>query len=536
MRDEFPWIPKRPGSSLERPISPGDLEAGVFDLLGEQVEIGRERPDWRLGRRAEDRLWTVTLHYHGWAVALAEAAAGAGRDAEVAARLLRHYLGDWIRRCPWHRPGAADLAWNAYAIATRVESWSRVYLASRSRVFAPAPELEGAFLGSLYQQAAYLNDHVEWDLRGNHLLRDAVGLAWAGRFFAGQRPRAWLRRATVLGVEQATEQVLPDGGHFERSPGYHAEAMEDLLILALLLEDTEARARLCRTWARMAEFLAWMRHPDGDLPLLNDASLRGVEAIGGLLGLAERIGVAADASPRRGGRHFADTGVAVWHGDPWTLFFDLGPIGPGVQPGHAHADTLTLEASFAGRRLFVDPGTFSYDDDECRAYDRGTEAHNTVAIDGADSSEMWKIFRVGRRACPHAVAVEIGDRQMTAAGAHDGYDHLPGRPRHHRRVSVEDGGALTVVDSVTGSGRHRVAGGLLIAPPWVVEEKADGWRLSEGEHRLEIAVDGAATLERSTEERPYHPRCGVEQRATRIGWLWRGELPLEVRAVVEAGG
>ena len=155
-------------------------------------------------------------------------------------------------------------------------------------------------------------------------------------------------------------------------------------------------------------------------------------------GWGERIGVSVDTSQRLGGRHFAETGTAIWHGDPWSLFLDLGPVGPDAQPGHAHADTLTLETSFAGQRLFVDPGILAYDDDSRRAYDRGTEAHNTVCIDGTDSSEMWKIFRVGRRARPRDVAVEIKDHAMRAAGSHDGYDHLLGEPtsppgRHRQR-------------------------------------------------------------------------------------------------------
>ena len=40
----------------------------------------------RLGPRSEDRLWTVTLHYHQWVAALAEAAAGEQGDrADTAA-------------------------------------------------------------------------------------------------------------------------------------------------------------------------------------------------------------------------------------------------------------------------------------------------------------------------------------------------------------------------------------------------------------------------------------------------------------------
>ena len=104
----------------------------------------------------------------------------------------------------------------------------------------------------------------------------------------------------------------------------------------------------------------------------------------------------------------------VWHGDPWSVFFDVGEVGPAVQPGHAHADSLTFECSFRGRRLVVDPGSFAYDACARRTYDRGTRSHPTVVIDGADSSEVWHVFRLGRRARPVGVEVKIGESGFDA--------------------------------------------------------------------------------------------------------------------------
>src|SRR5207248_1950066 len=118
------------------------------------------------------------------------------------------------------------------------------------------------------------------------------------------------------------------------------------------------------------------------------------------------------------------------------LFFDAGPVGPDYQPGHAHADTLSIECSYRAERLIVDPGTFSYDRDARRNYDRSTAAHNTVSVDGQNSSEVWHIFRVGRRAYPRDVEVVLGSDSFRASASHDGYDQLPGRPRHWRQVEV----------------------------------------------------------------------------------------------------
>ena len=41
----------------------------------------------------------------------------------------------------------------------------------------------------------FLSHHLEWDLRANHLVRDAAGLAWAGRYLSGRSPDRWLNLA-----------------------------------------------------------------------------------------------------------------------------------------------------------------------------------------------------------------------------------------------------------------------------------------------------------------------------------------------------
>jgi uncharacterized heparinase superfamily protein len=531
LRDDFPSLPLplRAGErGLENVV---ELTRGEFRFLNQNQQLGRQRPDWRLRTITSDRLWTITLHYHGWAYDLAEAGAGSAPNAAEAAALFQYYLSDWMTRCSLGAPGARELAWNAYAIATRLTWWIRAYQLLGHERFPD--EFKHAFLASLWQQAAYLRDHLEWDLRANHLLRDAVGLAWAGRFFAEDRAAEWLRTATRLAVEQVAEQTLPDGGHFERSPMYHLHVMEDTLSLALLLEDGEARTRLRDTWAAMAEFLMWLRHPDGDLALFNDGGLQGADHVEHLLQLGSRIGVSLTTQSRRGGRYFSDTGMVVWHGDPWTVFFDVGPVGPDYQPGHAHADTLSLECSYRGRRLFVDAGTYAYDRDERRRYDRGTAAHNTVCVDGQDSSEVWHIFRVGRRAYPREVRADFAAGGVNAAAAHDGYKHLPGRPLPARCLTVGRDGRMIIQDSVSGRGRHLVEGGFLVSPEWTAAAEPGGWLLKNGERTVRVMVRGSQELALFQELRCYHPEYGRELPATRLGWRVQGDLPLTVSTFME---
>jgi uncharacterized heparinase superfamily protein len=508
------------------------LRKGVFCHLNQAHNVGRECPDWRLGPVASDRLWTITLHYHAWVYDLAQVAAGELACADYAAICFEHYLSDWMSRCALTSLGAHHLAWNAYAIATRITWWIRSYcLLGRPR-FKSWGHFGQTFLHSLWQQAAYLHDHLEWDLRGNHLLRDAVGLAWAGRFFGEEKARQWLATATSLALGQVTEQVLPDGGHFERSSMYHLHAMEDILSLGLLLEESAARVHLRDAWLRMAEYLAWLRHPDGKVALFNDGGLDAACAPERMLRLGERFGVPVNSARRWGGRYFSETGIVVSHMEPWSIFLDVGPVGPDYQPGHAHADTLAIECSYAGKRLFVDPGCFAYDNDERRRYDRSTMAHNTVCIDQINSSEVWHIFRVGRRARPVDVRVQIGSIGLRAAAGHTGYDHLPGRPRHHREL-VAVGRDLAIIDRISGNGSHLVQGGFTLAPEWRVRPVAGGWELHCEGRWLLWRISSPQNLVLTIEPALYHPSYGLEVKTQRLVWRYEGNLPLTVKCMAE---
>mgnify|MGYP001118904895 CR=1 FL=1 len=66
-----------------------------------------------------------------------------------------------------------------------------------------------------------------------------------------------------------------------------------------------------------------------------------------------------------------------------------------------HANRLLDAAVARGwdpQCFLTDTGVYHYRESAERRYSRSTEAHNTIEIDGAEQSEVWKSFRVGRRA------------------------------------------------------------------------------------------------------------------------------------------
>lgn len=474
----------RQPAEREPSLKPGD----TWRFLGEE-RVFRGADDWNAPQVS--KLWLYNLHYFNDLNA---------RDAGHRREVHRRFVQRWVEE----NPAGQGVGWEPYPTSIRIVNWIGWALGGET--------LEPAWHDSLAAQARWLRHHLEWHLLGNHLFSNAKALVFAGAYFTGAEPEHWLRRGLALLERELREQVLADGGHFERSPMYHALAIEDLLDLVNLAgvyPDCFPRATLARwrsTAPRMLSWLSAMCHPDGQIAFFNDAALDVAPPRAALSSYAARLGIEAAQSEdsHRPVTVLAESGYVRVECGPSVAILDVAPVGPDYLPGHAHADTLCFELSLDGSRLFVNSGTSVYAPGQERLRQRGTPAHNTVEIDGVDSSEVWGSFRVARRARPLDFAIARDGERLRVRCAHDGYLRLPGRVVHHREwIFTTDG--LTVRDSLQGRWRSAVAR-FHLHPSVAVEatSKTAGvllsgkrrvdWRLGSGEARV---VEGR-----------YHPRFG----------------------------
>lgn len=359
------------------------------------------------------KLWRYQLHGFRWLAMLALENTRFPRPEDRT--LAREALLDWMRNNP---PGVGD-GWEPFPVSERILHW-----APALAVLAPEdPELRA----SVEHQARWLARRFEWDLQGNHLLKNACALAVAGAVLGDA---ALLARGAAEAVRQFDRQVLPDGGHFERSPMYHALALWDGLVLqAVLGEQHPAGEHLRPVLLRMADFLRGVAHPDGDIPLFNDA----------VLGEAFPARALADfAAHRCGGavrlrEDFPDSGVYALGNSQGRMLVKASPV-PSDQPGHAHGDPLTIELSTGTTRMLVDAGCHGYAESPLRGWCRSVRAHNTAVVDGVEPVEAWSVFRVGHRHGPPSARVE-----RRADGARfTGEVVLPGGAVHRREILCLD--------------------------------------------------------------------------------------------------
>ncbi len=358
-------------------------------------------------------------------------------------------------------PSGHEMGWHPFFLSLRIVNWLK-YLMRNS---AAAEKLgEGAHLqrvmSSLRIQVLSLESRLERELLANHLLKNAKALIFAGSWLNAPESPRWRKLGERLLREQISEQILPDGGHIERSPMYHTWILDHMIdIRNLFLSRPPDDARCARDVAdcidRMARYLAQITHPDGEIPLLNDSQLGVTRPTAQVLaesGLAPNEPNVSETELRV----LNDSGYGVLRDRSSNSFliFDCGPLGPEYQPGHGHCDVLTYELSLQGQRAIVDTGVSSYEPSPERHYERSTAAHNTVRVDGQEQAEIWASFRVGRR--PSVSRIQSGsfNEGQFVQGEHFGYRHLG--ISHSRAIVHQSAESWIIIDRLRGNGRHKL--------------------------------------------------------------------------------
>lgn len=449
------------------------LDADTFHLLNQSGSLSTLRWVDIVETSSPSKLWRYNQHYFDDLNAL---------NSESRNHWHLALLQLWVAE---NKPGSG-VGWDPYPTSLRIVNWLKWSYAENV--------LPTICVQSLAVQARYLMRRIEWHILGNHLFANAKALVFVGLFFSGNEADQWLHKGLKIISDELGEQVLADGGNFERSPMYHAIFLEDLLDLVNLAQAFPgAISDLTVTHWRevvhlMLHWLDAMKHPDGEIAFFNDAAIGIAPSPSELDAYASRLGFKVDPIHARIS-HFTDSGyIRLSWGDSLALL-DVARVGPDYLPGHAHADTLSFELSLFGQRVFVNGGTSRYGIDEVREFERSTAAHNTVVVNSENSSEVWGGFRVARRAYPHDLAIDETPDSVVVSCSHDGYCRLSGKPTHRRKWDFSDS-ALRVFDQVDGDIESAVAY-FHVHPNVVVSDNpVGGWLLLlPGGQKISVVVE-----------------------------------------------
>jgi uncharacterized heparinase superfamily protein len=342
-----------------------------------------------------------------------------------------------------------SLTWSSDLLAARLR---RCLLGSAFLETNSDALFRANLLRPLNRQAEHLSRALPDGLNGAELLKAGIALMMAGALLP--RGEKWLRKGGALVDRELHAQILPDGGHAERSPAVMLELLEHLLDLhhALALTERPLPAQLLSTIGNLASALRLLTHPDGGLALFNDTN----EDEPTTVMLAMMRADAAGGVEARDLIQLPHTGFQRLAAGRSVLIADTGAPPPHGLDTHAHAGTLSFEFSHGPERLIVNCGAHPTAP-EWRQVQRATAAHSTLVVDDTNSSMLLPpdgISGGGLALIPRSVMVR---REATEAGQwldarHNGYEE-PFDLTHRRRLFLSaDGLELIGEDTLTGRG------------------------------------------------------------------------------------
>lgn len=495
-------------------VSLEDLRAFRFRYLNQPHE-GEGTIPWH--KDCLPKLWLYQLHgFRG------------AREFAMAPFAQTH-LGDrdralfWMQNWTDQNPPGRGVGWEGWPLSERLISWTLLMAAFRIQ----EPEL----LASYARQGRWLSHTLEYDLQGNHLLKNAVALSLTGALLDD---RALLEKGMPLLEKELAKQCLPDGGHVERSLLYHNELLWDCIILLSLLE--EAPTVLTKAVGDMAAYCGALRHPDGNIPLFGDAVFQESPHPDVLLacaraclpeGVHSKKDLQHECAPNASGCAFNASGYYLLgdvHGGT-VLLLKTAPPAPSYQPGHSHGDMLSYELSLRGRRFIVDTGTHGYGESPFRDACRSTRGHNVVQVEDWEQGEQWSVFRVARRAEALPATFVAEETGSTVEGGFTWYQG----GRHFRKISFcQSAMTWTVEDRLEGFKKEMtVTSRLHFHPECTVEwiEKNKRLRLCRDgvEGEVELCPAPGQKLCATLENYFYFPEFGLALPALVLALRFQGQ-------------
>lgn len=391
--------------------------------------------DWT--EHHENDLWTYNLHYFD----------GLIRENSNFDRNL-YLIHSWIQKNHVN----ASKGWDSYPTSLRLVNWIKWMIENEYQE-------DPLILESIIKQGQWLSKKKEYHLSGNHLLANAKALIFLGLSFEGSLANHWLKEGESIYLDELEEQILDDGGHYERSPMYHSIILEDMLDIFNASNywqdklDPSLRKKIVIKINDMTQWLYFMTHPDGEVAYFNDSVVEISSPLKQIIDYSQRLGI--DVELQSGFFHLEHSGYLGLSSKNIHAIMDIAPVGPDHQSGHGHADTLSFELSLFDQRFLVNSGVSTYEQSDRRDFERSTKSHNTVEINQCNSSQTWKSFRMGNRALPEILDISKSF-PITIKAKHDGYRHLEGSPEHQREWIINED-SLSIEDTITGKENNAIS-------------------------------------------------------------------------------
>lgn len=453
-----------------------NLSQKSFTFLNQEIHF-KELINWNDTNLS--KLWLYNLHYFDFLIPLSNSV------SKKYFNISKNLVLDWINSNPvGYRNG-----WEPYPLSLRIINWIFFYHYFY-KFFQNNREFENIFLKSLYQQCAYLSHFLEFHLMANHLFKNGKALLIGGLFFNRNK---WINKGEKILSQEIKEQILPDGGHFERSPMYHSLVLEDVLDLVNFLNSIKPKQlgltveNLKIVAQNMLEWLEKVVQPDLEIPLFGDSSFAASLQFEELVSYHNKFyhrdtrhGIPANFESLK------SSGYYIFRSSEQYLVIDGGNLGVDYQPGHAHCDLFSYEYSYKNERFIVDTGIGEYMNSELRQKARSLNGHNSVVVNDSDQAEIWDAFRMGRRVEPLQVETLTENNNSKFSAIYENWLSKKKKYQHRREIEFIGNKFFHIKDLIKGNRISKTRNLIHFHPDCKLEIEGHGIKISRNENTIYI--------------------------------------------------
>lgn len=354
-------------------------------------------------------------------------------ESEIARAHARRLISVWIDTA---QENAAD-AWHPPVVARRIVSWleaSPFFLKNASGVF------HNSLKHSLNAQIRFLSLTARWTTDDYERLSALIGLSIAALCVEGHEPI--LAKALPRMARELDRQILPDGGHINRSPWTVLYLLQDLDTLKAILQTRNQAAPKSVVSAvdRMVPMLRFFQLGDRGLCFFNGSNLLHKEA-------ATRI---LKAHPQSGQplAHARQSKFQRMEADQTTLIVDVDANAPADEIKSSHVGGLAFEMSDGPHRVIVNCGSVDDLSSPWHSAARSTAAHSTLVLEEENQQSLtpgslWRRWFSAKQIPGKSSSIRRAKNgEHLVQAENDGYLARFGL-RHRRRIYLSrDGGDI----------------------------------------------------------------------------------------------
>src|SRR3990172_11803730 len=308
----------------------------------------------------------------------------------------------------------SGFSWGDHSTALRLINWLYFWEEwSKSSLFTSSKMK--LILSSILAHAERLANPEFYNYHHNHgISQDIALLSVISVFPEIAKTTEWLRLACNRLKEQINFAVSPNGVHLEHSPGYHFYGLRQIVEVRNLLSDMSALDGFKNDFdidleeiiTKMIHYVKYIVQPNSNIAPIGDTGSLNIKFFKGLLRpfidkdkeLKYILTNGNSGSLADTAISFKDEGYAIIRGSnggkipfekSFHLFFTTAANKGRV---HRHYDELSFILSYGGYELLIDPGNYSYKNDEYRSFVISPKAHNTITVDDKKYEGWDKTF------------------------------------------------------------------------------------------------------------------------------------------------